>query len=251
VAADLRMANPPDRAAADVPRPLGEGTPTANGHARPDSRGAGPGRGNGTPDDPLGGRRRPPGPSAKPAAVVFAVILVVFLAGFVADLLTSSSPSPARPPVSAGPVPGTGGLVPEPARDVLGAVVTADEPPADVLAALVVPTGSRYVPGSGVQQGLGLFDATVRVEMPAAEQDAITFFRAELAAGNWHVLSARATAGGGYQLIAQHPGSDGYEWEVGETLSPTTFASQVPGATVPAAGITPAAVRLFAVSDQS
>ncbi|MDE3086537.1 MAG: hypothetical protein KGJ77_07195 [Acidobacteriota bacterium] len=232
------MASPPHRAS-DVPLPMTGGGPQANGHGGGDGDSA-------AAHVPT----RPPGPSAKPALVVFAVVFAVFLTGFLADLLSGSPSSPPPRPSAATAVPGTGGLVPEPAGDVLGAVVTAGEPPADVLAALVVPAGTRYVPGSGVQRGLGLFDATVALELPTPEQEAITFFRAELAAGRWHVLSAGATSGGGYRLIAQHPGSDGYEWEVGETLSPTAFRSAVPGITAPATGVTPAALRLFAVSDQ-
>ena len=240
------MARPPHRAA-DVPPPLAGGAPRTDGHG---DGGDGHG-GNGSGDAPAAHiPGRPPGPSAKPALVVFAVVFAVFLTGFLADLLSGSpSSSPARPSAATA-VPGTGGLVPEPAGAVLGAVVTPGEPPADVLASLVVPAGTRYVPGSGDQRGLGLFDATVTLELPSPEQDAITFFRAELGAGRWHVLSAGPTPGGGYRLIAQHPGSDGYEWEVGETLSPTAFRSAVPGVTAPATGVTPASLRLFAVSDQ-
>ena len=228
---------------------VGEGRPRSNGHGHPDGQPSGPGGAG--PGPPAGGGR-PPGPTAKPALLVFAVVFVVFLAGFLADLLSGGS-APSAPPgraAATAPVPGTGGLVPVPARTVLAAVVTADQPPADVLGALVVPRGTRFVPGSGTQRGLGLFDGSVRVEIPASEEDAITFFRAELAAGNWHLLSAGRTSAGGFQLIAQHPGSDGYEWEVGETLSPTVFSSQVPGGSVPATGVTPAALRVYAVSDQ-
>jgi len=84
----------------------------------------------------------------------------------------------------------------------------------------------------------------------AAEQAVITFVRAELAAGSWHTLSAGAY-GSGYRFIAEHPGSDGYEWELGETLSPTTFSSPVPGMSVPPSGVTPVTLRLFAISDES
>ena len=240
------MANPSERAAFDLPLPTGEGQPRSNGHGN----GSRPVPGAAAPGDRAGGGR-PPGPSAKPALVVFAIVFVVFLAGFLADLLSGGARTSAPPrPAAATPVPGTGGLVPEPARAVLAAVVTADQPPADVLDALVVPKGTRFVPGSAAQRGLGLYDASVRVEIDASEQDAITFFRAELAGGNWHLLSAGRASGGGYQLIAQHPGSDGYEWEVGETISPTAFSSQIPGGSAPAAGVTPATLRLFAVSDQ-
>lgn len=203
--------------------------------------------------DPAAGvaRRRPPGPSARPAAIVFGIILVLFLAGFVADDLTSAHHGVTTThPGAAEAVPGTGGLVPEPAAEVLGPILENGEPPADVLAALVVPHGTRTVPDSGRQLGLGPYDATIEVAVPAAEQAVLTFNRTELKAGSWQTVSAGAS-GSGYRFIAEHPGSDGYEWELGVTLSPTTFTSPVAGMAAPSEGITPVTLRLFAISSDS
>jgi hypothetical protein len=145
-------------------------------------------------------------------------------------------------------VAGTG-LVPEPARALLSPIVTPSDPPRDVLGALVLPVGSEDVPRSSAQRGIGLYDASVALEVPAPEASVIRFLRVELAAGRWTVKSAGPAAGGTYRILAQHPGSDGYEWELGVTLSPTTFASSVPGMPVPASGVTPLTLRLFAISD--
>ncbi|HLX88328.1 MAG TPA: hypothetical protein VKR22_07740, partial [Acidimicrobiales bacterium] len=114
--------------------------------------------------------RRPPGPSARPAAVVFGIIFVLFVLGAVGAGLSGgpSTSKPARP--SSAPVPGTGGLVAVPGRATLSSVITTSSPPADVVAAVVVPRGTAPVPGSGAQRGVGLYDATVRAEAPAAEQ---------------------------------------------------------------------------------
>lgn len=229
-----------------------EGPPTGNGTA-----------GNGTAGNGASGRAsvlerptrrpsRPPGPTARPAALVLAVIVVVFLVGFMADLL-SSSPHRRVPAPSAShgaaPVPGTGGLVPEPAKAVLSPITTRDDPPSDVLAAIVVPEGTRDVPGSSSQRGVGLYDASEAVVVPAPEAGLITFLRTELAAGRWQITSAAPSSDGTYRIIAQHPASDGYQWELGATLSPTTFSSPVPGMAVPKSGVTPLTLRLFAISD--
>jgi len=197
------------------------------------------------------GTRRPPGPSARPAAVVFGIILVVFLAGAIADAITSShGPSVARSPAAAA-VPGTGGLVPEPGKRALAPIVTSGQPPTDIVSAVVVPSSAQVVPGSAIDRAVGLYDAQLGFEVPASAQSVITFLRTELAAGAWHVLSAEAVSGGGYRFIAQHPSGDGYEWELGVTVSPSVFHSSVPGMAVPAAGVTPMSLRLFAASDQS
>jgi len=195
---------------------------------------------------------RPPGPTARPAAVVLAVIAVVFLAGFLADLLSGTNHSSSKTPPSSSSHPravaGTG-LVPEPAAQVLSPIVTPGDPPADIVGALVVPVGTQDVPRSSAQRGLGLYDASVAVEVPAANAAVIQFLRTELTAGRWSVKSAGPASGGTYRIIAQHPGSDGYVWELGATLSPTAFASSVPGMSVPASGVTPLTLRLFAISD--
>lgn len=226
------MANPSDHATAAPPAVRG------NGHVPPGAAGP-PGAG------------RPPGPSAKPAAVVLGIILVLFLSGLVAAGLTGSTAK--KPPASprSAVVPGTGGLIAVAGRDLLAPVLTPGEPPADVVAAIVVPRGTRLVPGSAASHGIGLFDATVGTQVPAAEAPAIAFFRAELAAGRWRLLRAGTSGNGGYQFLAEHPGSDGYEWELGITLAATQFTSAVPGVTTPAAGATPVTMRLFAISDQS
>ncbi len=203
-------------------------------------------------DRPPEPARRPPGPTAKPAAIVLAAILVVFLAGFFDDLVTSGHHgAPPSPASVARAVPGTGGLVPEASAAVLSPVVSADEPPANIVAALVVPKGTQDVPRSGVQQGVGLYDASIDVEVPAAETDVITFLRKELKAGDWTIDSTGPASDSTYRFIAEHPGSDGNEWELGCTLSPTAFSSTVPGMTVPRSGVTPLTLRLFAISDDS
>ena len=227
-----------------------EGQLTGNGSTA--NGGAGNGAGAHIPvlERPPGKPARPPGPAARPAAIVLAVILVVFLVGFVADLVSSSPHRPAPAPSrSTAPVPGTGGLVAAPAKAVLAPVTTPDDPPADIVAALVVPEGTRELAGSSSQRGLGLYDASEVVVVPAAEAAVITFLRTELGAGRWRITSAAPASGGTFRIIAQHPASDGYQWELGATLSATTFTSPVKGMAVPRDGVTPVTLRLFAISD--
>lgn len=198
-----------------------------------------------------GPTRAPAGPSAKPAAVVFAIILVVFLAGALADALTSSHHSAPPPRIAAGPVAGSDGLFAESGSGPLHPIARVGQPPSDILAAVALPEGTVAVPGTAVDRSLGQYDASMTVQIPASEERVIGFLRTELAATHWHVLSSGARSDGGFQFLAQHPGSDGNEWELGVTLSPTAFSSAVAGVSTPSGGVTPASVRLFVVSDQS
>ena len=102
--------------------------------------------------------------------------------------------------------------------------------------------------------------------MPATQQDVISFFRAQLPAQHWRRLSQgpTGTSGAQYLILEQHPASDGHEWDLGVTVSPTFFGAPAPGSTAPTpspsalgggldrgdTGTTSFTLRLYSVSDQ-
>jgi len=145
------------------------------------------------------------------------------------------------------------GLEAVPARPLLAPIVTVGQPPDDLLDAIAVPAGSVPVAGSTTDRGVELYDRSLRFTVPATEQAVIAFFRAQLPAQHWRRLSQGPAAGTSqYQILEQHPASDGHEWEIGVTVQPTVF----PGGAASAAGAPPTGttwftMRLFAVSDQS
>jgi len=240
-----------------APDPDGHGAATTAVEAR--SNGHGPGA---RPPGP-GPRRRPPGPSTKPALVVLGLTLMLFLLGVGLEVLSGSQSRPTAAPKSITTARGAV-LRAVPARPLLGAIVSRGQPPDDLLDAIAVPQGSAPVPSSAVNQGVELYDRSLRFEVPATQQDVITFFRAQLPAQHWRRLSQGPSTkvAGGYLVLEQHPASDGREWDLGVTVSPTFFGAQatgssVPapgpsasGATVPGAGTTSFTLRLYAVSDQ-
>ena len=135
-------------------------------------------------------------------------------------LLTGSSPAPA-PHASA--VHGTS-LRAEPAAPALRPIELPGTPPSDVLGALVLPKGAR-ARSSVKWNGLTQFSATMRFDLPASQAAIIGFYRAELAARGWSIQGvgpARAQRGA-TEVLAQRPSSDGWYWEVGVVVSPTTF----------------------------
>ena len=155
------------------------------------------------------------------------------------------------------------------ARPELSAIIAGRVPPGDILAALALPLGTRALPGSTSNQGVGLYDRTLGLSVPASEQKVIEFFRAQLPAEHWRILSEGSPSNGsGYQVVCQHPGSDGYEWELGITVMQETFAPPStpspptspstqaggPTSTSPSpygsVGTTPFSLRLFQVSDE-
>jgi len=220
---------------------------TANGKGNrvngTNGRTHGTGNGNWVGEPAPEGRRRPPGPSTKPALVVLGLTLLLFMVGVGLELAsgTQSRPTPGATQVATarGAV-----LHAVPARPLLKAITAAGQPPDDLLDAIAVPRGATPVAGSATDQGVELYDRSLRLAVPASQADVISFFRAQLPAQHWRRLSQGPTsAGSGYLILEQHPASDGHEWDIGVTVSPTSFAGT-------ATGITSFTLRLYSVSDQ-
>jgi hypothetical protein len=193
--------------------------------------------------------------------------LLLFLLGVGLELLSGSQSRPTASPKSVTTARGAV-LHAVPARPLLRAIVSGGQPPDDLLNAIAVPQGSAPVPSSAISQGVELYDRSQRFEVPATQQDVISFFRAQLPSQHWRRLSEGPTTKvpGGYLVLEQRPASDGLEWDLGVTVAPTFFgdqatgssgpasvpaASAAPGAVVPGAGTTAFTLRLYAVSDES
>jgi hypothetical protein len=165
--------------------------------------------------------RRTPGPSVRPAlAVVGVAVFLLLLFGIGAALTnnpTPKAPAPAR-------VAGTG-LVAEPAASALHPIEILGTPPSDILDALVLPKGAHKVsatPWSGSTQ----YDGKMTFGLAASQATLVAFFHKELHARGWSIVSVgpahadpRAT-----EVLAQRASTDGWFWEAGFVVSPTTFA---------------------------
>ncbi|HVA04506.1 MAG TPA: hypothetical protein VMU64_12265 [Acidimicrobiales bacterium] len=194
--------------------------------------------------------RRPPGPSTRPALIVLGLTLILFGVGVALELASGSQSRPTAAPTKIATARGAV-LQAVPARPLLKAIITSGQPPDDLLDALAVPKDATAVPSSAIDRGVELYDRSLRFEVPRSEQDVITFFRAELPALHWRRLSQGPTGTGAtqYLILEQHPASDGHEWDLGVTVSPTAFSADT--GTAAGAGTTAFTLRLYSVSDQA
>ncbi len=164
--------------------------------------------------------RRTQGPSVRPAMVVVGLaLLVVLVFGIGAALTNNPTPRPPRPAA----VTGTG-LVAEPSAATLRPIEILGTPPADVLDALVLPRGARVVsdsPWSGTTQ----YNGTMSFRLAASQAQVVAFFRTELRAHRWSPVSVGPAHGDreAIELLAQRASSDGWFWEAGVVVFPTTF----------------------------
>ena len=196
------------------------------------------------PDGDAPFSRRAAGPNTRPAFIVLGVALVVLLVGFIGAVVTGGGTKPTAPLTSLPTAKGAG-ITAIPGRHGLSPIVRAGQPASDILDAVALPKGAVATPGSATDNGIGLYDRSLSFTLPVSEERLISFFRAELPALKWQVVSQGLPPKGtpGYRIVGQHPSSDGYEWEIGVTVAPTTFGS---GADVHES--TSFTVRLFAVT---
>ncbi len=172
---------------------------------------------------PSPGRPRATTPSVRPALVVVGIAAALLLLFGIGAAVQGSSRSTSAPHPRH--VAGTA-LVAEPAAALLRPIETPGTPPTDVLTAVVVPTGTTRTaatPSSGTTQ----FSATADFEVSASQASVVGFYRAELKARGWSSPDVSTTQApkGAIEVLAQRASTDGWYWEIGVVVSPTTFSA--------------------------
>lgn len=174
---------------------------------------------------PTATRARAAVPSARPALVVVGIAAGLVLLFGVGAALTSS-PSPSTPAKAAtGPVKGAT-LRAEAATSILRPIERPGTPPADVLHSIVVPAGASAV-SSKPWDGTTQFSGEMTFRLPASQAAVVAFYRAELRARGWSISSVGAAEAdkNATEVLAQRASTDGWYWEIGVVVSPTTFAA--------------------------
>ena len=146
-------------------------------------------------------------------------LLVVLVFGIGAALTENATP---KPPRSAA-VRGTG-LVAQPATAALRHIEILGTPPADIVDALVLPKGTQTVshtPWSGSTQ----YSGSMSFRLAASQAAVVRFFSVELRARGWSGTKVGTARGepGATEVLAQRASTDGWFWEAGVVVSPTTF----------------------------
>ena len=216
-------ASPTDAPAAD---------PSSDGAVTFDATGAGT-----TPT----GRGYEPMSVRGPALIVLGLAVVLLLGGVVGSALTSGS-SPTFTVRHVTLADGTTVAV-APAAGKLHAIVSNSEPPADILGNLGVLAGSSVTGVTSSDQGAAQFDRTAQLTSGLSQTQVLDGYTKLLRKLGWQVIySGPAPQGtpGSSEVLAKRGSGDGFYWEVGVVVSPTTSA-----------GITPFSLRLFEQSDEN
>ena len=104
------------------------------------------------------------------------------------------------------------------------------EPPSNIINAVTVPAGSVRISHQNNAAGSGQFDAQVTLRSTDSQGALLTFYTAEMHQQGWQVFDKGAAANdpGALEVLGKLAGTDGYYWEMGATISPTTFGHGAP-----------------------
>jgi hypothetical protein len=116
-------------------------------------------------------------------------------------------------------------------------------PPANVVNAVVIPAGSVRTSHQD-NAGGGQYDRQVHFRSAASQGALIGFFPAALKQQGWQIFSRGPAPHqpGTTEVLGKLAGSDGYYWEIGALVAPTSFAGG-------GSGSTDFTIRLFQVGD--
>ena len=160
-----------------------------------------------------------------PAFVVLGIAVLIVVAGIAASALASGS----DPTLSIRRITIPGGTVVAltPATSAMKPIVSAGEPPADILGNLAVPAGSTVTRTINLDHGATQFDRTVVLRTGLSSDQVTDLYRTLLPRLGWAVLDSGSPASGsvpGTVILFKKGSGDGFYWEVGATVSPTTSA---------------------------
>lgn len=198
---------------------------------------------------PVTGEPVPPArrtPSMRPALLVLGVAVIVLSLFGLGAVLTGNGSRPPGAAHGTHRVVGTS-LLAVPAGPLLAPIQSNGSPPANITANLTVPQGTQargHAGGAGTQ-----YDAHVDLAVTASQAAVVAFFRSELPRQGWKVFSVGPAVHQplATEVLAQKPGTDGWYWELGAVVEPTTFASSAVPATAETTRFT---LRLFQRSDE-
>jgi hypothetical protein len=118
-----------------------------------------------------------------------------------------------------------------PATERMRAIEANGEPPADILGNLGVLTGSTVTGVVNSDQDAAQFDRTVDLTSTLAQDQVAEAYRRLLTASNWNVIfqgPAPQGVSGTTEVLAKKGSGDGFYWETGVVVSPTTPAGSTP-----------------------
>ena len=164
-----------------------------------------------------------------PALIVLGLAVFLLVGGVVASIVTSGS-DPTFTLRSVTLADGTSVAL-APAVSRLHGIVSNDEPPADIIGNLGVPVESVVTGVVNSDQHTAQFDRTALLYSHLAQVQVIDAYARMLRTLGWQVIydgPAPQGVAGSTEVLAKRGSGDGFYWETGVVVSPTTPAGTTP-----------------------
>ncbi len=157
-----------------------------------------------------------------PALVVLGIAVFIVVVGVVASALVSGSDTTLS--IHRITIPDGTSVPLTPAATAMKSIVSAGEPPADILGNLAVPSGSAVTRTVNADQGAGQFDRTVVFRTGLSDDQVADLYRTLLPRLGWKDIDNGSPAPDhpGTVVLFKKGSGDSFYWEVGATVSPTT-----------------------------
>jgi hypothetical protein len=188
-----------------------------------------------TPAPEGGEPPRPPARFTMRLAMIVPGIGVLILVLFIGtEFLTSSPVQKTKTSTRSFSVPGTP-LRAVPGVHDLKVITVAGQPPGNIINAVAIPKGARRTSFVNKSASAEQYDAQITLRADQSQAVLETFYKQDMKKQGWQVFSTGAAdhVTGGFEVLGKKAGSDGFYWELGAVISPTSF-----GAGAPAAGAT-------------
>jgi hypothetical protein len=158
---------------------------------------------------------------------VLGIAVVIVLGGVVASALLSGGTAVGTLRSVTLPDGTTVALRPGPVA--LRSLVGQGQPPGDVIGNLVVPSAARPTGTVDDSRGTGTYDRTASFTSGLAQTQVVAVERTALSRLGWQIVyTGPARSATGTEVLAKHGSGDGYYWEVGVVVSPTTSVGETP-----------------------
>jgi hypothetical protein len=180
------------------------------------------------------------------AAMLVPALGVLILGVFIgAGFLTSNPVQKTKTATGAASVSGTT-LRAVPAVNALSVITKSGEPPGNIINAVAIPAGSTRVSHQTNSALADQYDEQIGLLSDASQGAVENFYLKDMKAQGWQIFETGPADHdpGAIEVLGKLAGSDGFYWEMGAVVAPTTF-----GPHAPPRGDTVFTVRLFQVPD--
>ena len=201
---------------------------------------------------PYDGEPPLPGPPKKSysmrAAMIVPGIGVLILVLFIgAGFLTSNPVQKTKTATGAFSVAGSP-LRAVPGMHALKVITVSGQPPGNIINAVSVPEGATQTAHENNSAAAQEYDAQITLRIDQSQAALENFYKLVMKKQGWQIVSTGPAdhVTGGLEVLGKKAGSDGFYWEMGAVISPTSF-----GAGTPAAGATSFSLQLLQEQDDN